>query len=140
MGILNKALVGISFATKPSLNIVASDLLDTMFSISYEGDSGYEIPGATSTMQGVNFYKRANVAIHIRADSPKYSAWMEQVNASAMFEGNATLLLDNGETILLSGNLRIDDAEYDNTGQAGDANFILRGDRRINKDLAVGIS
>lgn len=132
--ILNKSLVSLSFADKPALNIVASDLLDNMVSISYGNDNFNEIAGVTETILSPNFYKRATITINMSSISSKYSVWKNQILANGYVSGGATLRADNNETFNVR-KIRIDFSDSDFNGQTGAGVFTMTCDLQINKDL-----
>lgn len=133
--ILNKSLIGISFANNPELNIVFSDLHENGITISYNGDSSVnEISGFSETILSPNFYTRATITINLSPLSTKFDIWKNKVIENGYIEGSASIITDNGATFNIK-KIFIKQGDIDANGTSGIVPFIITCDYEVNKEL-----
>lgn len=133
---LNKSLIGISFAESPDLNIVFQDLMEDGVSWKLGDETFNESAGMVETILSPNFFTRGSVTLHLVPTSPKNLIWAQRVLNNGAITGSATITLDNGENVTIR-KMRISREEYTADGKPSSSSYTIHCDVRVNKDLVV---
>lgn len=132
--ILKGNLVGISFSKATQLNIVGADLTEQYIELSPDREAINVTGGGFSSILGAVPYIRYTATIHIRADSPKYETYKEQIDKSAYVEGGVVVTLDNGVTF--RGNkVVVNPQSYTADTKTGDGAYSLAFDMPVNQSM-----
>lgn len=134
--VLNISFVSVVFSNATSLNILPKDLDANMLTIEYDDAPVKNARANFGLVRTYNFIQQVTVNINLLKTSVRFSDYQSQIAQDASIDGTATIILDNGQNIVLK-DLSISRGSYGIGDDSISSQFSITGSVDVNVGAIV---
>lgn len=129
--VLNISFVSVVFSDATALNILPQDLDANMLSIEYDDNPAKTAKASFGLVRTYNFFQQVTVTINLLKTSVRFNDYQSQIAQDAILDGTATIILDNGQNIVLK-DLSIGRSSYGIGDDSISSAFTITGSTDVN--------